>query len=130
MIRPDLRSRKSIYEQIVDNLRVEILSGVMKPDEKLPSVRDLSKLLTVNPNTIQKAYRELERQGYVYSSQGLGTFVEKPEARKPDGAFRAEALELLRRGVTDLRYLGMSVDEIKAIVAEAIAAELTEGGQP
>jgi GntR family transcriptional regulator len=92
----------------------------MKPDEKLPSVRDLSKLLTVNPNTIQKAYRELERQGYVYSSQGLGTFVEKPEARKPDEAFKAEAVELLRRGITDLRYMGMGTEEIKAVVAELL----------
>ncbi|MDR1135728.1 MAG: GntR family transcriptional regulator [Clostridiales Family XIII bacterium] len=120
MFQPDLRSRKSIYEQIVDNLREEILSGVMKPDEKLLSVRELSRMLTVNPNTIQKAYRELERQAYVYTSPGLGTFVEKPEARKPDASLRAEAMELLRRGVTDLRYLGMSTDEIKVVIYELI----------
>ena len=89
MFQPDLRSRKSIYAQIVDKLREEILSGVLKPDEKLPSVRDLSRMLTVNPNTIQKAYRELERQHYIYTASGLGTFVEKKEARKPDEAFRA-----------------------------------------
>jgi GntR family transcriptional regulator len=123
MFQPDLRSRKSIYAQIVDNLREEILSGVLKPDEKLPSVRDLSRMLTVNPNTIQKAYRELERQHYVYTASGLGTFVEKKEARKPDDALRAEALEHLRRGVTELRYLGLGADEIRAAVADLI-----EGG--
>ncbi|MDR2816196.1 MAG: GntR family transcriptional regulator [Proteiniphilum sp.] len=123
MFQPDLRSRKSIYAQIVDKLREEILSGVLKPDEKLPSVRELSRMLTVNPNTIQKAYRDLERRHYVYTASGLGTFVEKPEARTPDETLRAEALELLRRGVTELRYLGMSGDEIKAAVADLI-----EGG--
>lgn len=123
MFQPDLRSRKPIYAQIVDALREEILSGVLKPDEKLPSVRDLSQTLTVNPNTVQKAYRELERRRYIYTAQGLGAFVEKPEARKPDDALKAEALELLRRGVTELRYMGLNADEIKTLVAE-----LTEGG--
>jgi GntR family transcriptional regulator len=123
MFRPDLRSRKPIYAQIVDNYREAILSGVLKPDERLPSVRELSGMLTVNPNTIQKAYRELERQSYIYTSPGLGAFVEKPEARKPDEALKAEAVELLRRGITELRYAGMGVDEIKALLAE-----LTEKG--
>jgi GntR family transcriptional regulator len=123
MFQPDLRSQKPIYAQIVDALREEILSGVLKPDEKLPSVRDLSRTLTVNPNTVQKAYRELERRRYIYTSPGLGAFVEKPDARPPDDALKAEALELLRRGVTELRYMGLNADEINALVAE-----LTEGG--
>jgi GntR family transcriptional regulator len=123
MFRPDLRSRKPIYAQIVDNFREAILSGVMKPDDRLPSVRELSGMLTVNPNTVQKAYHELERQSYIYTSPGIGAFVEKPEARKPDDALKAEAVELLRRGVTDLRYTGMSVDEIRALTAELIEKE-------
>ena len=68
MFQLDLKSRKSIYEQVVDNLKEMIISGVLKSGEKLPSVRELSRMLTVNPNTVQKAYRELERQGYVYTS--------------------------------------------------------------
>ncbi|MDR0424830.1 MAG: GntR family transcriptional regulator [Clostridiales Family XIII bacterium] len=120
MFQPDLRSRKSIYEQIVDNFREAILSGLMKPDEKLPSVRDLSKTLTVNPNTIQKAYRELERQGYVYTSPGLGTFVEKAEARKPDGTRKTELIETMSSCIAELQYLGLNADEIKHIAAELI----------
>ncbi|MDD4122426.1 MAG: GntR family transcriptional regulator [Eubacteriales bacterium] len=75
MFQLDLKSRKSIYEQIVDNVKELIMTGVLSAEEKLPSVRELSKTLTVNPNTIQKAYRELEYQGYLYSVTGLGTFV-------------------------------------------------------
>jgi len=78
MFQLDLKSRKTIYEQIVDNLKELMIAEVLKPEDKLPSVRELSKTLTVNPNTIQKAYRELEYQGYVYTVTGLGTFVAAP----------------------------------------------------
>ena len=65
MFELDLRSRKSIYEQITDNLKELIMTGKMPFGTKLPSVRELSKQISVNPNTVQKAYRELERQGYI-----------------------------------------------------------------
>jgi GntR family transcriptional regulator len=71
----DLKSRKSIYEQVVDNIKDLIITGVIKAEDKIPSVRELSKILTVNPNTVQKAYRELEYQGFLYTVSGLGTFV-------------------------------------------------------
>ena len=70
MFELDVRSRKAIYEQLVDKVKEMIVYGILKPDEQLPSVRALSTQLTVNPNTIQKAYRELEREGYIYSLQG------------------------------------------------------------
>ena len=63
MLQLDLKSRKSIYEQVMDQLKEQIMTGQMATGEKLPSVRELSKSITVNPNTVQKAYRELERQG-------------------------------------------------------------------
>ena len=75
MFQLDLKSRKSIHEQVVDNIKELIISGVLSPDEKLPSIRDISKTLTVNPNTIQKSYKELERQGFIYTLSGLGSFV-------------------------------------------------------
>ncbi len=62
----DIRSRKPIYEQLVDKLKELIIHEVFKADQKLPSVRLLAKELTINPNTIQKAYRELEHQNYIY----------------------------------------------------------------
>ncbi|MDR1638683.1 MAG: GntR family transcriptional regulator [Clostridiales bacterium] len=123
MLQPDLRSRKPIYEQIMDNLRDEILSGVLAPDEKLPSVRDLSKQLTVNPNTVQKAYRELERQRYVYTSAGLGTFVEKPEARQPDLNLRKEGMELLKSSIEMLKRSGLEFEEIKSAILDFVKEE-------
>ena len=72
MFQVDMKSRKSIYEQVVDNIKELIVTGILSAESKLPSVRELSKTLTVNPNTVQKAYRELEHQGYIYTVTGLG----------------------------------------------------------
>jgi len=74
----DLKSRKAIYEQVMDNFKRLIVTGVLKPDEKVPSVREMAKSLTVNPNTVQKAYRELETQGYIYTVLGQGSFISAP----------------------------------------------------
>ena len=75
MILIDYKSRKPIYEQIIDNIKSLVVSGVLKRDEQLPSVRQLAQQLAINPNTIQKAYAELERQGVIYSLKGRGSFV-------------------------------------------------------
>ena len=70
MIQVDVRSRVPIYEQIVNSFKEMTVSGVLLPDEKIPSVRELAKEMTINPNTIQKAYQELERQGIIYMKRG------------------------------------------------------------
>lgn len=75
MILIDYKSRKPIYEQIIDNIKSLIVSGVLKRDEQLPSVRQMAQELAINPNTIQKAYTELEREGIIYSLKGRGSFV-------------------------------------------------------
>lgn len=75
MICIDYKSRKPIYEQIIDNIKSLIVSGVLKRDEQLPSVRQMAQELAINPNTIQKAYTELEREGIIYSLKGRGSFV-------------------------------------------------------
>ena len=75
LITVDLRDRKQLYEQLIDNIKNLILTGELMPDDKLPSVRSLAKELGINPNTIQKAYSELERQGVIMSLQGRGSIV-------------------------------------------------------
>lgn len=75
MILVDYRDTRPIYEQIVDKYKMLILRGVLRPDDKLPSVRNLAVELSINPNTIQRAYAELERQGYIYTVKGKGNFV-------------------------------------------------------
>lgn len=75
MIRIDYKDTRPIYEQIVERYKTLILKGVMQPDEQMPSVRNLAMELSINPNTIQKAYAELERQGFLYTVKGRGNFV-------------------------------------------------------
>lgn len=112
MFQLDLKSRASIYEQIVDNIKELILAGVLTAEEKLPSVRELSKTLTVNPNTIQKAYRELEYQGFIYSVAGLGTFVSEASDKEIDARRVEEVTEELRRGIRELAFLGLPEERI------------------
>jgi GntR family transcriptional regulator len=105
MIRLDLKSRKSIYEQIVDGFKEMIISGELGPGDRLPSVRELSGQLTVNPNTIQKAYAALENQGWIYTVSGRGCYV-SDEARTADQGQLAELYGRIETLVNELIYLG------------------------
>lgn len=116
MFQLDLKSRKSIYEQIVDNVKELIITGMLNAEDKIPSVRELSKTLTVNPNTIQKAYRELEYQGYIYTVSGLGTFVASPAELPIDEKRVSDVKEHLRENIKELLYIGCSLDRIKELL--------------
>lgn len=80
MILIDYNDRRPIYEQIIDRFQTLILNGALEADSKLPSVRTLAIELSVNPNTIQRAYAELERSGFIYSVKGRGNFVRMDES--------------------------------------------------
>ena len=71
----DYKDTRPIYEQVVEKFQTLILKGVLEPDEQLPSVRSLAVELSINPSTIQRAYGELERQGFIYTVKGRGGFV-------------------------------------------------------
>ena len=112
LITVDLRSRKQLYEQIIDNIKNLILTGELSADDKLPSVRSLAKELGINPNTIQKAYTELERQGIIMTLPGRGSMVatdkshlagEKIEVLTEKLA--AVAAEMLTAGVDEERFV-------------------------
>lgn len=75
MIILDYKDTRPIYEQIVEKFKILILKGVLQKDEQMPSVRSLAVELSINPNTIQKAYAELERHGYIYTIKGRGNFI-------------------------------------------------------
>ncbi len=77
MIILDYRDKRPIYEQVTEKLQNLIVRGVLEPDSKMPSVRSLALELTVNPNTIQRAYMELEEKGYIYTVKGRGNYVAK-----------------------------------------------------
>ena len=123
MISLNYRDSRPIYEQIRDGLRKLIVTGAMQPDEKLPSVRALAQQLSINPNTIQRAYNELESEGYIYSVPGKGSFASgdtgAEERRKQ------ELLAQLRELTAELKYLGVSGEELAALVREE--EPVTEG---
>jgi len=126
MFEMDLRSRAPIYEQLVEKIKELIINNVLKPDEQLPAVRVLASELTINPNTIQKAYRELESHGYIYSIPGKGNFV-KP-AGAEDNAARLKTLEKeLRRTALEMHYLGMTIKEIVTLIQTYLSRD--KGGK-
>lgn len=111
MLELNYRDAKPIYEQIKDGLRRLILSNAIGQDEKLPSVRELAGQLAINPNTIQKAYRELEQEGYIYTVSGRGSFA-APAADVGTG--RQERLfKQFDEAVTELLYLKKTPEELK-----------------
>ncbi len=121
MFQLDLKNGKPIYEQIVDKFKEFIITGVLKPDEKIPSVRDLAKQLTINPNTIQKAYRELEYQGYVYSVQGLGSFTSSPD--KILDTNKVDHLkEQINNNICELLYMGFEPDEMEKYIKNILSS--------
>lgn len=120
MLQLDLKSRKSIYEQVMDQLKEQIMTGQMATEEKLPSVRELSKSITVNPNTVQKAYRELERQGYVYTTSGVGTFVADRSEIHADLPALQKAQENLDDAFRQLLFLGIGYEKAKNLTMQII----------
>ena len=110
MILLDYRDSRPIYEQVQDGLRKLMVSGVLREGEKLPSVRALAGQLAINPNTIQRAYEALEREGYVYSIGGKGSFV--APRREVDDGRREELLKQLDEAVKELLFLGVSKEEL------------------
>ena len=117
MLNLDFRDSRPIYEQVKDGLRKLMVSGVIQEGEKLPSVRTMASSLAINPNTIQRAYNELEGEGYIYSVPGKGSFAAANAAA--DSARRAELLTQVRELLSELRYLGVSQQELLNLVKEA-----------
>lgn len=106
MIILDYKDRRPIYEQVVSKLEDLILQGVLTPDEQLPSVRQLAMDLSINPNTIQRAYAELERRGCTYSVKGKGSFVSG--SNQLVAQRQEELFSQLRELIGTARILGVS----------------------
>ena len=118
MITLDFQSRVPIYKQIEDSIVEMILLGVYAEGSQLPSVRGLAVELGTNPNTIQKAYQELESQGII-SVTGRGSFVQGREAARK--VLRARAVETLRAAVREAVLAGLSREEMEAVLDGAVA---------
>ena len=110
MIQISYRDPRPIYEQVKDGFRTLILTGAMRPDERMPSVRELATQLAINPNTIQRAYRELEQEGYICSVPGKGSFV--ADASDTAAMRKRELVVRLLETADELRKLGVGEDEL------------------
>lgn len=118
MLNLDYRDARPIYEQVKDGLRRLMVTGVIQEGEKLPSVRAMASTLAINPNTIQRAYAELEAEGFLYSVPGKGSFAALPP--EPLEARRRELLQKLHELIAELRCLRFSNEEIITAVEEEL----------
>ncbi|MFD2655960.1 GntR family transcriptional regulator [Gracilibacillus thailandensis] len=127
MFELDLRSRKPIYEQLVDRLKQLIINNVLEKDEKLPSVRVLAQQLSINPNTIQKAYRELEAQGYIYSVKGKGSFVNHIMMTDNSAEIK-KVKEQLKKQIAEALFLGITIEELEKLITK-VEQSVTRGDE-
>lgn len=118
MFNMNFKSTVPIYEQIIAQAKEFVLKGFLKPGEPMPSIRKLAAMLDVNPNTVAKAYQELERQHIIVTIRGKGAFVEEnPCIEKP----AKELAEGIKKGVAQMLLSGMSEEEILTCVKSVIA---------
>lgn len=114
MIQIDYQDKRPIYEQVIEKFQNLIVKDILQENDKIPSVRSLAIDLSINPNTIQKAYQELERLGFIYTVKGRGNFVSNHAMWKQDMA--NDSMKKLEETLTELNSLGVS----KSRVVEAV----------
>lgn len=120
MINLDYKNGKTLHEQIEAGFKELIIEGILGADEALPSVRELSISLTVNPNTVQRAYKQLEQSGFIYSVKGKGSFVAPVEEAKNDRRME-ELYEELILAAKELAFLGEEKEKILNIINDVYA---------
>lgn len=118
MFQLNYQSHKSVYEQIVDNIKEQIMTGVLKENTQLPTVRELSQLLTINPHTVQKAFQTLDQEGYIYTIANKGTFVSSRKHVKIDEQKVDDRIHVIVEGYKELIHMGMTQDEIHNKILE------------
>ena len=118
MLRIDPRSSTPIYEQIELGVKELILKGALKKGEKLPSVREMASILTINPNTISKAYGELERDGIIETLRGKGTFITDNYKGKVDAKMMGYISEEVKKLILEANYSGISKEEFMKLTLQ------------
>lgn len=114
----DYKDRRPIYEQVIEKFQQMILCGALRANTPMPSVRNLAMELSLNPNTIQRAYQELERKGYIYTIKGKGSFVS--EASLAADNKRKEIRQELQTVVDKALLAGVTADELHMIIKQCI----------
>ena len=115
MLHLDYGDHRPLYEQIKEKLKELIIGGILQEHDKIPSVRELAANLAINPNTIQKAYKDLENEGYIYSQKAKGSFV-SPRENTTDTIDISAIEESLVSSAKELKFLGKSKEDIISII--------------
>lgn len=121
MFTVDIRSRVPIYEQLVKNITDLITSGALSPDEQLPSVRSLARDIGINPNTVQKAYQDLENKGLIYQAAGRGSFIAPGDALTQ--AVIEGKLKALNAPIKEAAYAGIKKVTVMELVDQIYSEE-------
>ena len=125
LVNLDPRDGRPLYLQIMDEVRRALVAGTLRPDDPVPSVRELAAQLVVNPRTVSQAYHELEREGVLHVRRGQGTFV-SPQAQPGQAERRSVGRRVARRAVLEARRSGLTVEELLAMIGEVAAEEDAE----
>jgi len=125
----DIHSSVAVYVQIENHVQFAIASGRLKPGDQLPSVRELSERLGVNPNTVAKAYRDLEVMGLLYTRRGMGVFVNKNVETKCAEECRRRIIGRLHEVVAEAKSAGMSRREVIGVVEASLALDTSPYGE-
>jgi len=118
LINIDSRSSRPIYEQIIDGMKENILKGILRPGDRLPSVRELSALITANPNTVSRAYMELERQKVIETIRGKGTYVATDYKPRIEEDRMNKLKEDLKKVIVEAHYLGLDKEKLVEFINE------------
>lgn len=127
MIVLDYRDRRPLYEQVAERFQELMFKGVLPPDSQLPSVRSLATELSINPNTIQRAYGELERQGYIYSVKGKGSFV--ADSSRMKAGMLVEWKNRFVSSVEEGIRIGVAKEDMTGLITEKFCEHMTERGE-
>lgn len=131
MIKVDASSFVPIYEQIKKEFKKEIFSGNLKPNDSLPSIRDLATELLINPNTVARAYRELEREGFIYTRKGKGCYVADDSTQLMIEERKSILTQSFDEVIEEAKRFGLSTEEIKELFEERLNGpqEIIEKGE-
>lgn len=127
LIPVDPRSAEPIFQQIVFQVRAAVARGELRPGDKLPSVRELARSASVNPNTVSRAYEVLEHEGVIVRRQGAGCFVREPDNQLLKRERDRQLRRLADRMVTDAYHLGCDADQIRHALEQSLNGARLEG---
>ena len=126
----NIHSSVAVYVQIENEIQFAVAAGKLKPADRLPPVQELAQRLGVNPNTVAKAYRDLEVMGYVYTRRGMGVFIEKSIDVRRREECRRRIIGRMHEVVAEGKAAGMTSQEIKDVIGKCYASSVGPYGEP